>query len=155
MPNQYKRKSDNIRGNWSEESLKTAIDAVKIKGMSVLAASKTYGIPRKTLERRIKNNNDKKGPLGPSSIFGIENERKLALHIIEMQKKGFSLTKTDVRIIAYSFAEHLSLKHRFNKEERKAGYDWLNLFLIRNKDIKLKKSGRVSLAEDKAVNELE
>ncbi|KAK9703819.1 DDE superfamily endonuclease [Popillia japonica] len=55
MPTKYRRKGTTTRGNWSEESLQNAIDAVK-NGMAVMKASKNFGIPRKTLERRVKKN---------------------------------------------------------------------------------------------------
>lgn len=155
MPNKYKRKAVAVRGNWSEESLKAAINAVKNDGSSVRAASFQYQIPRKTLERRIKKNNDKKGPMGPPSLFGEENEKKLVTHIKTMQAKGFPLTMDDVRKIAYELAEQLKLKHRFNKESQKAGYDWLQMFLNRNTDITLRKSEGVSLARVNAMNRSE
>lgn len=58
MPNKYKRKAVAMRGNWCEESLKAAISAVKNDEFSVRAAAIQYKIPRKTLERRLKKNND-------------------------------------------------------------------------------------------------
>ncbi|CAK1595578.1 unnamed protein product [Parnassius mnemosyne] len=155
MPNKYQRKACSSRGNWSEESLKAAMDGVKKGEMTIYAASITYQVPRKTLERRYKKNNDKKGPMGPSSIFGEKNEKKLANHIKTMQKHGFPLTIDDVRKIAYQFAEQLNLNHRFNRETEKAGYDWLQGFLRRNHDITLRKSEGVSLARSTAMNKLE
>lgn len=155
MPNKYQRKITNVRAEWSEQSLKLAINAVKNEGMSVLAASKNYKIPRKTLERRIKKGNYKKGPLGPSSTFGQVNERKLASHIRNLQEKRFPLTINDVRRIAFKFAEQLHLSHRFNRETEQAGYGWLNSFLCRNKDITLKKSVGGSLIRPRAMNRVE
>lgn len=74
MPNQYVRKAVAVRGAWSQEDLKMAMEEVQNGRMSVYRASFIYNIPRKTLERRLKLNNDKKGPMGPSSTFGAENE---------------------------------------------------------------------------------
>lgn len=114
-----------------------------------------YQIPRKTLERCFKQNNDKKGPMGPSSLFGRENENKLANHIKSMQAKGFPLTIGDVRKIAYQLAEQLHLKHRFYKKTEKAGYDFVKLFLRRHPDITIRKSEGVSLARSNAMNRRE
>lgn len=155
MPTKYKRKVAAMRGNWTEEALKAAINAVKNDGVSVRAASISYKIPRKTLERRCKKNDYKKGPMGPSSCFGNENEKKLAAHIRSMQAKGFPLTMDDARKIAYELAEQLKLKHRFNQSIKKAGYDWLHMFLGRNPDIVLRKSEGVSLARTNAMNRSE
>lgn len=52
MVRNYERTTD--RGKWSEDNLRKAMDEVKNKGMSVLAASKQFNVPRKTLERRLK-----------------------------------------------------------------------------------------------------
>lgn len=155
MPNQYQRKTVAGRGNWSEESLKAAIQALKNREMSVYAAAKVFKIPRKTLERRFKTDNDKKGPMGPSSFFGEENEKKIADHIKNMQSKGFPLTIGDGRSIGYNLAVKLNLKHKFNTEKEKAGYDWLNGFLKRNPDITLRKSEGVSLARARGMNKAE
>ncbi|XP_046739416.1 uncharacterized protein LOC124407375 [Diprion similis] len=155
MPNKYQRQASATRGNWTEESLKAAINALKNGEMSVYAAAKAYQIPRKTLERRFKNNNDKKGPTGPTCFFGDENERKLANHIKVMQAKGFPLTIDDVRKVAYLLAEQLNLNHRFNKETGKAGYDFVRSFLSRHPDIAIRKSEGVSLARSTAMNKAE
>lgn len=155
MPNKYQRQAISTRGNWSEDSLKAAISCVKNGEMSVYKASIIYNIPRKTLERRYKTDNDKKGPMGPSSLFGDENEKKLSRHIKTMQERGFPLTIKDVRMIAYQFAEQLKLKHKFNKTEEMAGYDWLQMFLRRNPNIVLRKSEGVSMARSRGMNRLE
>ncbi|XP_046739568.1 uncharacterized protein LOC124407470 [Diprion similis] len=155
MPNKYQRQALATRGKWTEESLKAAINALKNGEMSVYAAAKAYQIPRKTLEMRFKNNNDKKGPMGPTCFFGDENERKLANHIKVMQAKGFPLTIDDVRKVAYLLAEQLNLNHRFNKETGKAGYDFVRSFLSRHPDIAIRKSEGVSLARSTAMNKAE
>ncbi|XP_035432885.2 uncharacterized protein LOC118264478 [Spodoptera frugiperda] len=152
MPNKYQRKAIATRGCWSEDSLKAAINSLKNGEMSVYRAAIIYGIPRKTLERRYKTNNDKKGPMGPTSMLGEQNEKKLADHIKTMQGTGFPLTISDVRVIAFQFAEQLNIKHKFNKSEEKAGYDWLQMFLRRHPDIVLRKSEGVSIARCQGMN---
>lgn len=155
MPNRYQRQAVATRGNWSEHSLKAAINCLKNGEMSVYKASIVYNIPRKTLERRYKNNNDIKGPMGPTCMLGEENEKKLSRHIKMVQEKGFPLTIKDVRMIAFQFAEQLKVKHKFNKSKEKAGYDWLQMFLRRNPDIVLRKSEGVSMARCLAMNRVE
>lgn len=155
MPNKYKRIALATRGNWSEESLKSALIAIKNGELSIYKASIVYNVPRKTLERRYKTNNDKKGPMGPTSMLGDRNEKKLADHIKTMQAKGFPLTIYDVRVIAFQFAEQLNINHKFNKSDEKAGYDWLQMFLRRNPDIVLRKSEGVSIARRQGMNRVE
>ncbi|KAI5635189.1 DDE superfamily endonuclease domain-containing protein [Phthorimaea operculella] len=135
MPNQYVRTSTE-RGKWTQQDLLDAVDAVVVRNVSVRQASIEYGVPRKTLERRLKTSNFSKGPMGPSSVFGEENE------------KGWKR----LRSIAYYFAEQLKLNHSFNKEKEEAGYVWLQSFLKRNPEISIRKSEGVSLARCEALN---
>lgn len=155
MPNKYIRKSIQTRGTWSQEDLSAAIKSVVDGNSSVRRASIEFSIPRKTLERRIKTGNSQKGSMGPSSVFGKENEDRLVRHILSMQKRGFPLTRDDLRIIAYHFAQQLKIKHKFNSETEKAGYDWLGLFLSRHPEISIRKSEGISVARATAMNRKE
>lgn len=109
--------------------------------------------PEKPPGKRL--NYDTKGSMGPASTFGADNEKRLSRHIKEMQSKGFPLTIDDKRKIAFSSAEQLHIKHRFNQNSEKAGYDWLQLFLKRNPDITLRKSEGVSYARSQSMNRTE
>ncbi|KAJ8939885.1 hypothetical protein NQ318_023225 [Aromia moschata] len=151
MPNKYTRKSVQSRGNWSQDNLSDAIKNVD-GNISVHRASIEFKIPRKTLERRIKTGNPIKGNTGSSCVFGKENENRLSRHILTMQNRGFPLTKDDLRRIAYHFVQQLGIKHKFNSEHEKAGYDWLTLFLSRHPEITIRKSEGVSIARTTAMN---
>lgn len=96
-----------------------------------------------------------KVPMGPSSYLGSANEIRLVRHIKKMQGHGFPLTRDCVRSLAYEFAVQLGLKHKFNDEKRKAGYDWLQLFLSRHPDLSVRKSEGVSLARVHGMNRAE
>lgn len=155
MPNKYTRKSVHTRGNWSQEDLTNAISSIVNENMAIRRASIEFKIPRKTLERRIKTGNHQKGNMGPSCIFGKENEDRLSRHILIMQRRGFPLTRDDLRTIAYQFAQQLNIKHRFNSQVEKAGYDWLSLFLSRHPEVSIRKSEGVSIARTMAMNRKE
>ena len=83
MP-KYVRKSSVIRDNWTEEALKNAMYAVKNDNVSVYSAAITHGVPRSTLERKIKTNNDINGGMVPTCVSGVANEKRLAKHIKKM-----------------------------------------------------------------------
>lgn len=121
MPTFYKRKSR--RAEWTEEQLQRAITAIKNGEMGVNETSKTFGIPCTTLRRRNRTNNILKKTLGPSSVLGDSNERKIVMHIQKLQKRGFAPTRDDVRLMAFSLAEQMGIKHTFNKHTERAGYD--------------------------------
>lgn len=119
------------RGNWTQDQLSNAI---------------IFNIPSKTLKRRLKKINPSKGHLGPGTTFGFENERRLCRQPQKMQSMGFPLTRSDLRTMVFKFAQQLNLKHKFNTEKQKAGYDFVTGFLERNQDIKIRKSEGISIA---------
>ncbi|KAK9679899.1 CENP-B N-terminal DNA-binding domain [Popillia japonica] len=86
----YKRQYSN-RGNYTEDNLRLAIEAVKT-GSSVNGASKSYGIPRKTLKRKLKNNVSKIGKMGPAPCWGgiprKTLKRKLKNNVSKIGKMG-------------------------------------------------------------------
>ncbi|XP_072401077.1 uncharacterized protein [Diabrotica undecimpunctata] len=153
MPSYYKRKSTVERGKWSEEALQTAVAAIRENRMGLNRAALAYGIPRSSIQRRMKNNDLKKhNRLGPSSTLGDEIEMKLVLHIKKLQKYGFSPTRDHVRTVAFELAEKFNVSHKFNRNNNKAGFDWLQSFLRRHPDISVRKGQGVSLDRTKGLN---
>lgn len=140
------------RGNWTQEQLSSALNVIKNENISVYTAAITFNIPRKTSERHLKKNNPRKGRLGPGITLGFENERRLCRHIQKMQSMGFPLSRSDLRTIVFKFAQQLKLKHKFNTEKQKAGYDFVTGFLERNQDIKIRKSEGISIARLRGMN---
>ncbi|CAH1998542.1 unnamed protein product [Acanthoscelides obtectus] len=143
MPNMYMRKNFNNRGSRTKDNLKNAMAAVKDSLMPVRRAS---------LERRLKHNNDKKWKLGPDSLLGTSNEKRLVRHIKNMQKSGFALTRQDVRRLAYEFTNQLGFRHKFNPNTEMAGHVWLQSFLRRNPTITNRKSEGLSLPRSQSMN---
>jgi len=150
MPNKN-RNPEHTRGKWSQDQLTAALEAIK-KGTSIRQASIENGIPRKTLERRFKSGNVTKDRMGPTCTLGKKNEEKMVQHIKIMQKHGFPFTRDDLRALAYNFANQLKIKHRFNNDTQKAGYEWLYSFLSRHPDISVRKSEGLSLARSLSMN---
>ena len=62
--------------------------------------------------------------LGPTSIMGEENEKRLVAHTLEFEKSCFPLTVTDVRKLAFGFACNSCIINKFSKAEGMAGLDW-------------------------------
>lgn len=84
MPTDYKRKSGSTRGQWRQVDLESAFNAVQ-NGTGVNAAAKAFSIPSSTLKRRLKNKKMDKGSFGRSCVLGVENEKKIVLHIRKLQ----------------------------------------------------------------------
>jgi hypothetical protein len=144
MPTTYKRKNDE-RGRWKQENLERAINVIKGKSMGISAASTAFGIPSRTLRKRILQNNYKKS-LGPAACLGSDAEIKMASHIQQMQVAGFALSRKNVQILAFKVAQKLGIKYRFYVAEGRAVKDWLVSFMRRHPEINVRKAGGISLS---------
>lgn len=152
MPTEYKRKGSTQRAQWTEEQLVMAATAIQNGTMGLREACRNYNIPPPTMRRRLKKNDLEKKSLGPTSVLGTENEKKIKLHIEKLQKYGFAPTRDCVRSMAFKLAEQLKIKNTFNKENKMAGYDWLKMFLKRNPELSVRKAEGVSLSRVQGMN---
>lgn len=153
MPTKYKRKIDGPqRRQWTQESLVEALRSIKAGEMGINAAARHYGIPSRTLRRRRQTGIVHAIPLGPQGILGTENEKRLVTHIQKLEKVGFAPDRDTIRSLAYQFAEKIGIRHKFNRETQMAGYDWLESFLCRNKELSIRKSQGLSLARSEGMN---
>lgn len=69
MPTEYKRKTNSKRAQWSEESLREAVRKLQAKEISFREAERHYGVPARTLKRRLESGNLRKGCLGYGGKF--------------------------------------------------------------------------------------
>lgn len=155
MPRHYQRTTD--RQSWSAVSMQKAIAAVKNNKMGWLLASKTFGVPQATLRRHASESNKNLKPNSKGlgcwkTTFPPEVERQLVQHLKLLESRLFGLTRTCVQELAFEMAERNGFTHRFNLQKRKAGQEWLEGFLKRNKDISLRKPEPTSAARAQAFN---
>lgn len=148
MPGQsVKRKS------WDSEKMLQAVSAVKDGRMGYALASKTYGVPKSTLERYVKSEDDTRTlvhkPLGRKPVFSATMERQLVDYLRHLDALYFGMRRSDVRRLAFQLAEKNDLPHRFNKEKRAAGKKWLRSFLKRHPEL----SCRTPQAISKAISQ--
>lgn len=126
--------SVNNRCSWTEDQLIQAIESVNNGTSSCRSASKTFGIPRTTLIRHIKEGTNKKKRLGRIPMLGeLENELKEFL-LVE-QNHGNIWSMTELRRVAFDFAETHNIKHKFNEEKGLASYEWVHAFTSRHPEI--------------------
>ncbi|CAK1586867.1 unnamed protein product [Parnassius mnemosyne] len=119
---------------YNEATLRTAVENVLEKNMTVYRASKEFGIPWTTLKDnvlRAKEEKDKgiktqfiMSKIGRPFSLTVEIEQKLVAYIIEMQELGFGLTVNQIRKIAFSLAEANNPKHCFSSDKGFAGWNW-------------------------------
>ncbi|CAG9566689.1 unnamed protein product [Danaus chrysippus] len=114
------------KGSWEPQSLRTAIDKVMSKELSVRQAAMQYNIPKSTIHDKIKALNrgeevTMKPKLGKfTSTFSAEYEQVLVDHIKDLSNRCMPLMKKEFLKLAYDLAEVMKIPHRFNKEKGSA-----------------------------------
>lgn len=152
MPRIYTRKTD--RASWSQDSLIEAGNQISQGKIDIWKASKKYGIPYRTLKRRINENNFNKGALGrPSSL--ASHELKLMAYLQKIESTGYPLTTTTVRKLAFAFALKNNIPNMFNQDNEIAGYSWYRNFMIRHPTILVRKAEAISSARDMCREEVD
>ncbi|KAL1498417.1 hypothetical protein ABEB36_009223 [Hypothenemus hampei] len=83
------------RSSYDSKSMECAIKDVNNNAVSLRAAAKKYGVPKSTLEFKLKNP-DHKDTCGPSPILTLREESQLAKWIEELALRGFPRKKEDI-----------------------------------------------------------
>lgn len=152
MPRTYKRKT--TRGSWTSETLQEALAAIE-NGRHLREVSRSFAIPRATLQDRRRNGRVAKVQLGRRPVFTQKQERELAEQIINLSKLFFGITPAQIQQSAYTFAQSNNLNNPFKEEKGSAGRDWLEGFLRRNPHISLRKPESTSVNRVTAFNKEE
>ena len=106
-----------VRKKWTEEAMKSAVEAVGDIGgdektiLSLRGAAKRFNVPVETLRRRVTGLVDVNCRLGPRPVFCTHAEERLANYCIQMADMGFGLSKEDVMRSAFLLTEKSGLKH--------------------------------------------
>lgn len=149
MPRHYKRKTE--KASWRKEHLQEALRAIQ-NGVSVRQAAVRFGVPRSTIQDRIKNDAVNSGPsLGRKPVFSKEAENELADQVKKLAKHFYGLTPIEVRRCAYAYAKSNNINVPFNQEKELAGKDWAAGFTSRH-NIALRKPEGTSINRIKAFN---
>lgn len=124
------------RKNWDEENMMRAIQAVRENKMGTLKASKTYNVPRTTLQtlsKKIDLSPSKlvSSKIGRKPVLGHDIENQLVNYLLNMEERFFGYTRGDLKIMAYQLAVKNGIEHPFKNGE--AGRSWIDLFLQRHK----------------------
>lgn len=158
MPRNYIKHSNRLQ--WSESDMLLAINSVIEGRMGYLRAVDTYNVPKSFLEDRVrkirggasKDDVFRKCPSTLKCVFTDELESLLVEHIKTMEARLFGLTKTDLRRLAYQFAERNKLKHKFSHETGLAGVDWVSCFMKRHPELSLRRPELTSAARAMGFN---
>ena len=146
----------NVCKKWTEEAMKSAIEAVgDISGdekaiLSVRGTAKRFNVLVETLRRQVTGLVDVNCRPGPRPVFSKREEERLSNYCIQMADMGFRLSKEDVICSAFLLAEKSGLKHPF--KNGKAGKAWFEGFLSRNPQLSTRQAQSLSVARATSAN---
>ncbi len=108
--------------SWTLENLQPAISDVRTKKKTAYRASKFYGIPKSTLLRNLKCNNENSSvelqSTGRKTILGAVVECELVKYLKEIKHQYFGLTRGDLMKCAYKICVKKGIPHPFNSKKR-------------------------------------
>lgn len=137
------RKTD--RQVCSEETMKEARRRID-NGESKRSVASSLGMAESTLRFRLQQSKcaTKLGRF--DTTFLPEVEKDFCNHLHTLDEMFYGLTAKGLRSAAYEYAEKNNIPHRFNKETKIAGKEWLRAFLKRHPDISLRQPTSTSIA---------
>jgi hypothetical protein len=138
-----------------------AVLAVLDGSMGFLKAAHSFGVPKSTLERKVKKS--RLHNLTPEvasakklgrfeNVFTADQEKELVQHVLTLEERLFGITLTDLRMLAFELAESNNIQHSFNAIKKMAGKHWLYNFLGRNRALSLRNPEATSMARAKGFN---
>lgn len=142
------RDGTNYNKKYTEDVLQKALESIK-NGMGVREASRTFKIPRATLQFR-KSSKFKKPNCGPNPVLTAEEENLLVEWICENHRKGFPQRKVDVQASVKNFLDKNPRPNPFLNNC--PGDGWYKAFLRRHPSITARTSEAVTSASS-AVSE--
>ena len=165
MVRTYKKKTDRGK-NGTPEIVLQAIRRVKMGNASIRKAADEFGLNYRTLSRYCKKATDVDmhrettvpvfsiGYQRPRQVFDDTFERQLADYLLQASDIYYGLNPKDVRKLAYQLATKNKIEFPSSWENKKqAGEDWMHAFMLRNKELSLRKPQPTSLARATAFNE--
>lgn len=113
---------------YTKEQLDKALENVS-QGISVRTAAQKYGIPRATLQFKLKHP-DSKSEFGPEPYLTREEEKQLEEWLCDMGKRGFPRNAEDILDSVQNFLNKNPRETPFS--ENRPGKGWLKGFLKRH-----------------------
>ena len=138
------------KGNWTEEDMSAAVNDV-LDGMSVRAASSLYNIPKSSIQDKVgavRGGGEVR--LAPKlghfeDTFNSSQEEDLVQFLVDMDSRLMPLTKKEFLKVVYDYAENLKIKHRFNKDKKRAGDSFYTYFMSKHKNLSLRLAQNTSI----------
>ena len=136
------RKTDE-RAMQSPNNMERAVNTAKKGYMGITIHASSYSLRGSTLRRRLKVEPAADGKVTAkvnrkSPLLGSDKEAELEQLIMDLQARGFCLTRLDIQRLANEFMEARGSNHNFNKDtdlESLARAAWVTSFLEQHSNV--------------------
>jgi hypothetical protein len=141
---------------YEPEVMRLALDAIKNNVMKVHAASKFFGIPRRTLRCHVKS--PKREKRGTTTVFSSTQELNMKFRVKYLALRGFPITILNFREMAFRYATRLQRQKRLSnlpcgwRKASMATADWFYAYRKRHPDLSLRQPEGLSVARSQAFN---
>jgi len=137
---------------WSEANMQQAIEEFLKGGVGLRFVARAWRVPKSTLERRVKGKVvGHKHMLGKKTAFTEKEEAELEEFLLDMARRGFPLTESDIRDLSFQYAKKNGM-NVFPDGKQRAGYYWMKGFLSRHPRISVKSPEGLSAARAVGMN---
>ena len=122
--------------------------------MSMRSMARAWQVPYRTLRNRLVGKvKGYRHVSGRPPVLSQHEEGELFNVITKMAEVGFPLTRSDIRKLAFEYAQKNNLKC-FSDSKKSAGYYWFDNFMTRFPQLRVKKAENLSAARAMSVNEV-
>ncbi|KAJ8302178.1 hypothetical protein KUTeg_021165 [Tegillarca granosa] len=132
------------RRKYDDSDLKSAINSVKEKTLSIREASKLYKIPKSTIQDCLAQNRSKTKAPGRQNSLNHTQETSLVNYINYMSKRGFPLSLKTMKYYVGAIVQKNN-KIRVNFKHREPSNEWCRKFLKKH-NLSLRTPEELSLA---------
>lgn len=148
----YKRPRTTNKCHWSNERMKLAIKAFQDGREGIRSAARRFEVPVTSLYDRIKKGVFYEARMGRTTTFTEDQENEIVQHLLKLSKMFYGLTPLQFRRAVFSYAEKMSIPHKFNKSKQEAGKDWMYGFMERHPRLSFRKPEATSINRIRAFN---
>ena len=140
-----------VRKQWRNNDMEDAMMAVAERKMTVTTAARSFKVPRKTLDDRIKGHVTHGKKPGVATVLSPEEESSLTEYLKYMANHGFPLTRTMVKAFAWAIAKRSGSDGRFNPQLG-PGDHWWFLYKNRHPELALRRVDSLQRSRAEALN---
>jgi hypothetical protein len=132
--------------SYSDDAIKRALFEIRENNMSTREASRQFGVPRTTIQDRLKGKSPENivRRTGPPPIMTREGEQKIADWLLDIAKCGFPIKKSELIDTVTKIARDSGKLHLFKNQQ--PGQKWYLNFLKRHPEISLREAEGINKA---------